>query len=329
MKKGFTLIELIMVIVIIAILSTLAVNKVGGLREMAARKVSLSNQQAVGRAVETFLTAEGRLNRLDSLVYADNGGAPKFGSKDGFIDMDFTSTVDGREAFYLGPSADCTAETRHDRNEGLTPGLVKVITPYALSKAEATSLATRLGLQYVMAHTAYADAAATAFPATHYPKDRAYGDGSVPNASDGLTPNDSACVATCVTNRMLVAAINPKTDLGRTIYQACGQDLLNTKNWGESYTEEEVKKEVSATGGPLLAFGLGDACSIIGKAKAGLEAAPYAAYPQKQYYSRYIVLIRLRTLGGGSVSVIQPEFAGVLDPCGNTIRGARHILKDL
>ena len=66
MKKAFTLIELLMVIALIAIVSTLAVSKLGGVREVSARKVSLANQKAVERAVEAYLVNGGRLNRLDS-----------------------------------------------------------------------------------------------------------------------------------------------------------------------------------------------------------------------------------------------------------------------
>ena len=178
-----------------------------------------------------------------------------------------------------------------------------------------------------MAATAYADAAQTAFPSLHYNKDRAYGDGTVPNASDGLDPNASFCVATLVTNSMRFVAINPMTDLGRTVYQAYGQELMNTKSWGETYTESEVRAEVAAKGGPLLAFGLGDAASIIGKSDAGLEDAPYATFVQKRYYSRYILLFRLKTIGAGSVSQVIPEFAGVIDCEGNTVRAAQHVIK--
>lgn len=328
MKKGFTLIELLLVIALIAIVSTLAVTKLGGIKESAARKVSLSNQQAVGRGVDAFLAlGSGRLNRLDSLIYAGNGGTPIFGNGVGF-DFDTVSTAEGATGLYMGPS-DATPDIRADVNSGLTEELRSVLCLYTLSKVEADALVTQLGLRFVMAHTAYADAGPNEFPSIHYPKDRAYGDGSVPNASDGLHANDSACVATMVTNGMAVAAVNPKTDLGRTIYQACGQELLNNKNWGETYDENEVKKEVAATGGPLLAFGLGDSASIIGNSQAGLEAAPFATFPHKKFYSRYILLFRLRSSGSGSVSVVMPEFAGVLDCCGNTIRAARHVIADM
>ena len=113
MKKGFTLIELLLVIALIAIVSTLAVTKLGGIKESSARKVSLSNQQAVGRGVDAFLAlGSGRLNRLDSLMYAGNGGAPIFGTGLGF-DFDTVSTAEGASGLYMGPS-DATPEVRAD-----------------------------------------------------------------------------------------------------------------------------------------------------------------------------------------------------------------------
>lgn len=327
MKKAFTLIELLMVIALIAIVSTLAVSKLGGVREVAARKVSLANQKAVERAVEAYLVNGGRLNRLDSLLYAGDGGAPLTGGTEGDFDFTAVSTAESRNGLYLGPSDDESA--RIEQNSGLSPDLQKILCLYTLNRTQAEALNTRLGLRHVMAATAYADAAPTAFPGMHYNKDRAYGDGTVPNASDGLDPNASFCVATLVTNSMRFVAINPMTDLGRTVYQACGQELMNTKNWGETYTESEVRAEVAAKGGPLLAFGLGDAASIIGKSDAGLEDAPYATFVQKRYYSRYILLFRLKTIGAGSVSQVIPEFAGVIDCEGNTVRAAQHIIKNM
>ena len=89
MKKAFTLIELLIVIAVIAIIATLAVGKFGGVREAAARKVSFANQKAVERAVEAYLAGEGRLNRLDSLLYAGDGGVPITGGTE--HDFDFTA----------------------------------------------------------------------------------------------------------------------------------------------------------------------------------------------------------------------------------------------
>ena len=322
MKKAFTLIELLMVIAIIAIITTLAVVKVGDVREASARKISLANQAAVERGVSAFLMAGGRLNRLDSLIYAGEGGAPIFGTSNGF-DFDHPSTAEQADGLYLGPKDDYLS--REELNGGLTPGLVKVLCRYTLKQPEVYALSTRLGLKYVMAHTAYADLEATSTPAQHYPRVRAYGDGAVVEGTDGVTPNFSALVATTVTNGMTVAAINPKTKAGRAIYRACGQELIDTKDNESEYTEDEVRADVARTGGVLLAFGLGDYASVVGAANAGLESAPFAAYPLKKFYSRYILLIRLRTAG----STLLPEFAGVIDCCGATARDARLLIEKL
>ena len=331
MKKAFTLIELILVVALIAIVATLAVGKFGNVREKSALRVSIANQKAVERAVGAFLVSGGQLNRLDSLVYAQEGGNPLLSSQYGF-DFDTVMSAEAMNGFYMGPVSDCDADIREKFNAGLMPGFRSFFCRYTLNAQEVTALQTRLGLTYVMAHTSYADADPNAYPSSHYPRERPYGDGTYPNAANGLDANDSACVATAVTNGMVVMAISPYTDLGRTVYQACGQELLNTDQYfGQQggYDKEKVKQEVAATGGALLAFGLGDSASIIGSANAGLESAPYSTYTLKKHYSRFILLFRVRQVGSGSVTMPAVELAGVLDCCGNTIRAAEHVLKDM
>ena len=133
MKKAFTLIELLMVIAIIAIISTLAVNKVGGLKEASARKISIANQKSVERGVEGFLSFEGnRLNRLDALLGAKVSGVER-GAGDGFGATIVTNLPSG--GFYQGPTdqgvpaPDAIAE----RNQGLSPMLTEVLCYYSLS----------------------------------------------------------------------------------------------------------------------------------------------------------------------------------------------------
>ena len=316
MKRAFTLIELLMVIAIIAIISTLAVSKVGGVREAAARKVSLANQKAVERGVEAFLVSGGLLNRLDNLFYADcsadaeQGANATVGSR-----IVFDAQTVGDETLYFGPSnvGSLDAAAVSEQNSGLHPDLMKLLCMYRLNEAEAAALRERLGLKYVVRHYEKAEG---------YPSYNGYAhgdDGSVPGASDGLDPNLAACITKSVTNGLLVAAINP----------ASREEYLSTKQWNETYAESEVRAEVNLKGGLLLAFGLNDLASIVGNPNAGLESVPYATYVQKKYYSRYILLFRLKTAGSGSVASITPEFVGALDCCGNTIRAAQHIIKSL
>lgn len=313
--EGFTLIELIVVIAILSIISTLAVSRIGALREKAARKVSVANQQAIGRAVETFLALnDGKLNRLDSLIDAGTSDSGAEGYD--FSDQGGVGSVGG---LYRGPD-DQTTETIREKNGGVHDGLAAVLCTYRVSAREAEAL-RRLGLAYVMRHNTFA----SGYPFQHYGKGD---DGTVPQAADGLDAELSACIAKSVTNGMAFAAVNGKTDLGRAIFQACGQELLPTANWGAGYDDNTVKTEIKATGGPLLAFGLGNSASIIGAAQGGLDVAPYSEVIPAKYYRQYILLFRLRTAGSGSVSSVTAEFAGVLDPQGNTIRAARHALKE-
>lgn len=321
MRRGFTLIELLMVIAIIAIISTLAVGKVGGVREAAARKVSLANQSAVERGVSAFLAAGGALSRLDSLVYATPSDDPAGGGPEGF---DF----DAGDVLYRGPR-DAVTEAETERNAGLTPGLLSVLTVYRLSGADVSAL-QRIGLRYVAQFTEYARER----PADRYVSrtTNANADGSVPLAENGLDPLTAACVIRTVTNGMEVAAVTPLNNQGRLIYQACGEELLVTNMaavatdmTAEVYDRSDATRaEVVAAGGPLLAFGLGDLATIVGKSDAGLESAPYATYAMKRFYSRYVILIRLRKAVTGPAL---PEVAGVIDCCGNTIRAARAALK--
>lgn len=326
MKKAFTLIELLMVIAIIAIISTLAVSKVGGVREAAARKVSLANQKAVERAVESFLVSGGRLNRLDNLIYANcTADAEQNERASAGSRIDFNEQTPGDATIYFGPSdlGSLDAATVADRNEGLHPDLRDLLCLYRLNKAEATALSDRIGLKYVVRHYEKAQG---------FPSSNGYDrgdDGTVPGSPDGLDPNLAACITKSVTNGLLVAAIDPSSHLGRTVYQSFGDEYLSTKKWNETYTESEVRAEVDLKGGLLLAFGLNDLATIVGNANAGLESVPYATYVDKKYYSRYILLFRIKSAGSGSVSSLVPEFAGVLDCCGNTVRAARLVIKDL
>jgi len=342
MKKAFTLIELLMVIAIIGIISALAVSKVGGVRESSARKVSLASQIAVERAVSSFLAGGGRLSRLDSLVCTQGRdtrrewthGGRELPATGGFgFDCTYTNFTarSGRDELYLGPnelaggvgSEDALQAFRDDCNAGVTPGLMAVLCPFELKPGYAEALCTRLGLRHVMAHNV--------FPCDPSSSD-AYSDARCAdgtyvesNGDGGRNPNESACVAIAVTNRMAVFAVNPVVERGRAIYRACGQDLMRSERAGQRYDENAAVAEVYATGGPLLAFGLSDRATIVGKADAGLESAPTATYPARNFYARYVLLFRMRTAG----TAIIPEFAGVIDPCGNTVRAAREVIRNL
>lgn len=301
-KSGFTLIELLLVIALLAIVSTLAVTRIGNLRASAARKVSVANMQAAGRAIDAFTGAAAQpLDRLDSLVYEDStstaAGFGDFGAKD---------------ALYAGPTdvGSPLPEAVAAKNSGLAPALRETLCGYSLSKSEAAALHA-FGLRHVRQFAKNAEV----------DKNRAGDDGSFPVYGDGLDPEGAACIVRNVTNDMVVAAVTGITDPGRQIYRECGAELPADESDG-SYDAAKARAEIAAAGGPLLAFGLGDGATIIGKA-GGIESAPFSEVPDRRYYRDYVVLVRLRTAGGETTA----EFAGILDPEGRTISRARAFIE--
>ena len=322
MKKAFTLIELLMVVAIIGIIATLAVSKMGNVRRDSAMKVSLANQAAIERAVDAYLTVHGgRLNRLDGLMYK-NG--VRTGSETGF-DFDITSVrTDGR-LLYQGPSVpvDLTEE-QAEKNAGLTPNLRSLLVPYALGKAEADAFVTQLGLLYVMCHLG--DASDGIFGNRAPESDDTY---VTSDTSVVWSPERSACVTQIMTNGLYVAAVTPITAAGRAVYRDCGIELRDVEQTDDAYRSQRDRyvREAKDKGGILFAFGLGENCTAVGKGSAGLEAAPYADYPLKRFYRHYILLFRYNP--DNRNPAVAPEFVGVLDPCGKTIRAAREKMENL
>jgi prepilin-type N-terminal cleavage/methylation domain-containing protein len=321
MKRAFTLIELLMVIAIIGIIATLAVTKIGNTRRVSAMRVSVANQAAVERAFESYLAMNGGLvNRLDSLMYKDG----VTGADGGGFDWGATNTPRTAGAYlYQGPAIPAEfTDAEESRNAGMSPELRGILVPYAISKSEAYGFAVHLGMKYVMCHMADATRSAKG----QYGDRAAEGDGTYLSGDPdlGWSPEGSSCVAQAVTNGLYVAAVNPASAAGRAVYRDCGQDLMDTEQDDVAYDRDACVREANATGGILFAFGLGENCSAIGKGRAGLESAPYSEFPLPRYYRHYVLLFRLNA----AKSPI-PEFAGVLDPYGKTIRAARKSLADL
>lgn len=300
--RGFTLVELVMVIAILAIISTFAVGKFGNIQKQAARQVSVANMQNIGRLVESYITVnKGRLNRLDSLINFNTS----------LQQEDFGNFV--KTGLYSGPDSSVPAVL--EKNSGLSDGLRNVLCVYGLSLAESKALYDDIGLKYVMRHWRNVSAA----PGTGNKGD----DGSVvEDASVAMDAELSSCVATTNKAGLVCAAISGMVAEGRSIYRDFGQDLLATSS-SAFLNASNVRDEIFATGGPLLAFGLGDSASIVGATQGGIDAAPYSDSIQSKYYRQYILLVRLRHSG----SSVSAEFAGVIDPEGNTIRAARQLLK--
>lgn len=318
-KGGFTLIELLMVVAIIALISTLAVQKLSGLKTDMKARMNAANMKRIDNAIETYVVANSGngLNRLDLLMEYDE--AARLGSGTRSFAADFSSIEEPPS--YMKPSLLSIS------NQGLHTNLVTITSQYGttfspllgkyhLSTTDAKALKT-LGMEYAMA-------------GTDGNRQRAGADGAWAQGSPA-DPDKCQCVAVQLTNGVAVACVNPfsvSSDIqpsGCGVYNACGEKIwfgtdmkLHIDGKPAVYgNSEDALKALYEAGGPgiLLAFGLGDFAGLIGDNKAGLDVAPYCPDVEEGVYRRYLVLIRLKTTRANGV---EAEYAGLVDPRGRT-----------
>lgn len=298
-RRGFTLIELAMVVALLAILSTLVISKFGGIRDTSARQVSTVNQQGVSEAVGTFLAFNGGrgLNYLDALIPRGAGSVSEG-------KFDYTDAK-----LYAGPA------TASEKCRGLSDGLRDALCVYGLTKDEAAALKRDLGLEFVLRH---------AVKESDLSDEGA--DGSLPPSSaDILDPASSACHVERLTNSYAVAAVDVRFETGALIYRAMGQNIpLEKRGAEQNISDADAVDAVEAAGGKLVAFGLGLRASVIGSSRGGMESCPYSEALGPETYRNYILLVRLvRT----SPTTSRAEFAGAIGPDGLAMEGARRALR--
>ena len=336
MKKAFTLIELVIVIAILGIISTLAIQKLSGIKEDSQKKVNLANLKRIGAAIETYYAANAMenersskiFNRLDSLTVWDApDGDPGDTSKLGVVRDSLLVYTNQTENLGLSAAIASTAAA----NQYSQGGVGTVLGTFYLDAADAQAL-TDFGLKYVM--RGYPENSAA--PGGTY---ASYGDDGVYAQGDANNPDTCSCLARTNYPGMAVAAVNPGATVGREpvgcdIYRSCGQDVAYSGRTfrvmvdGEDQADNQAAFEKLLYGrGALLAFGVGDKCEMVGGGLAGLDAAPVSPVMKKDQYRRYIVLLRLKRSGDARSHTSSVEYAGIIDPEGNTVQMLRNAMR--
>jgi prepilin-type N-terminal cleavage/methylation domain-containing protein len=328
-NAGFTLVELLVVISLLAIISSLAIARLSKVRDSGRTKLNIANLTRIGAAVDSYIIAHDdrpAFDRLDALVHLDT---PDGGSNASCMSANLPAllaSADGTNGISLHP----------DLVAGLSAygaTFPSILSPYYLTAADVSALSNHLGMRYLMRGTD-GDRFTTG-------DDGAWAQGSVTD------PLAACCVAKALTNGMCVAAVNPGAvvgadaaiaPIGALVYRSCGQDIsftyrgramgLNvdgTVYEGASFAQDAFDAlNASGGGGILLAFGLGAFASIVGSDAAGLDSAPICpVVTARDVYNRYLVLVRLRTTPGGERKA---TYAGVVDATGRPAGEARKAL---
>lgn len=323
-RFGFTLIELLMVIAIIAMISTLAIQKLGGVQTKSAETINRANLVRISSALESHV--------------ALNAGKVKFDKLDALTLYDVADGSAGSSAS-LSSTTPLLVYAGIEENRGLAPELIGagqnsyaatsagILGTYYLSDSDVRALERDLGIRYVM----------RGYPATlSRPAYQFYGDDNTYVSGSTNSADSCSCVATSNHVGMAVAAVNPGATLDRSpvgpdIYKACGMNVAYSGktykvmvNGADCASNEDAFNALRAAGddgGILLAFGLGEHCALIGSSLAGLDTAPISPIMDRSEYRRYIVLVRMvygKDASGSAYTAKRAEFAGVMDPRGRT-----------
>ena len=358
LRQGFTLIELIIVIAILAFVTVVGIHNYGNIREIQAKKMNLANIKRIHHALATY-----------DVIHTEQGTAERFKGFDSLIDVAATGVelgTEGKVEFGTWNGTSCDARTARG-GLGIYDGSWKVLGPLYNAQGEGsgntadlvtaqeqnkgtrnTGLYKSLGIYYLTATevTLLKNAGISTLYYHNPSTQQAYGtsrngyctavienyngtglacskDGlEIQGGGPGFRPDMSAFYPAYVTNGSPVAVVIPTS----SIYKDLGYDLgltnsSPTEAYAKSLVEAKVTTRSTTPTSKLLAFGIGKNAECV-RNQLGLGEAPYDPVYDKTNYRQYIALFWIKP-GGQGVSG-SCTFVGVVDCAGNTYRAAEY-----
>ena len=305
-RAGFTLVELLVVVAILAIISTLALNLLGSSQQEAAETANIANLRRLQSNITSYRAMHNNTmpDKFDSLIRNDASTsiAADQTIAIGFSNQEFIySTNSLVQLFYCGTDTndDWKADTGKyfkglsDHN---TTGFGNSLALARLTQSDVDSLKA-VGITTVYDLSPDADA----FHGTPTYVER-------PLVAGGY-----------------VAIVNPKAARnGKSVYKDFGVDISNPTNYPT--TTGTATGDLNDTGianalkaKRFFVFGIGPNTTWIGDQKCGLQEAPECAILPDGYYNRYFLVVAMQA-GPNDTTPLYP--AGVLDSTGKTPRGA-------
>lgn len=296
-KKGFTLVEMLVVVTLIAIVATIAIALVGGASRDAAESVNSNNIKHLTSCIGAYQQLHDGLlpDKLDSLI--DSTKATVGGSYTMLTTGVYVADSPGK-FIYIGMDSDNDGviDSTSYTSKGLDPAawqtVFRSLTVTQLTSNDVSNL-SGIGIT-----TVYDTKPATS--SFH---------GSEQFVQRGLKVGDPVLTVDPYTSRN---GINLYYDLGF-------HDIYNTTNYPTSgYGLTDTARAAAMAAARYLVFGIGRYSTIIGDRKAGLQEAPACGVVPSTEYNRYLLAIKMP----GGVNDTDTQFAGILDSRGCNARAA-------
>ncbi len=352
-RGGFTLIELVIVIAILAFITVVGIHNYGDIKETQAKKVNLANIKRTYNALATYSTvcqeegAAGYFNGFDSLIDVKAGGA--WLGQEGQYDWGEWSinsmkgsaavsvdarTVSGGFGIYdgswkvLGPTYNASGagsgvvgdiNSEQDKNRGMRlTKLYSSLGIYYLTQSD-VELLRQAGINYYYLHNpssqqAHGKSRGGFCTAVTEINGEAFSEDGLEIMGGGPGFRpDMSAFYPTYITNGTPVAVILPTS---TIYEDLGFDL-NLKNAAPA--REVAENALSKV--KLLAFGIGRNAMCV-RSQIGLGEAPYNPAFDKRNYRQYIAVFALTAGGQGVPSTCR--LAGVLDCAGNTYKQAEY-----
>lgn len=337
-ERGFTLIELMIVIAIVAIVTVVAIGKFADIRVTAARRANAANIKNIDRTIRTALadkdlkeeSVKGLFAYCEALIDVDGNKVPE-GAAGSYRWAPASGWYDGAGGVIPGIYCGVKSSAVVENAAGVTTGVAQDLAVAHESNVGMDKFAPSLGIYYlnekevaslndagigIVAYHNYSNAQATKLGWSGSVWEQTYNLHSV-GGGPGHRPDLSACFPAVLTNGMAVAILNPAKC--ETIYRDLGLDFGSTNNVTgisasspETYFARGICKRV-------VVLGMGRDSEINTKY---FENLPRNETLDKTHYRNYLLCFTMNNGQGNQGTAV--KFAGVLDSQGNTWKGAQY-----